>query len=105
MGSGDGGKSGMSASPLGQKNKNRNGPPPRRPPPLVVVGGGGKTATPVPPVEKKNKNRPAPPNGVPFLLCVWIERGLRDVRSCVCKHFFLTLLILLLFLEPLVNGL
>ena len=37
--------------------------------------------------------------------CVWIERGLRDVRSCVCKHFFLTLLILLLFLEPLVNGL
>ena len=71
MGSGDGGKSGMAASPLGQKNKNRNGPP----------------------------------NGGPFLLCVWIERGLRDVRSCVCKHFFLTLLILLLFLEPLVNGL
>lgn len=38
-------------------------------------------------------------------MCVWIERGLRDVRSCVCKHFFLTLLILLLFLELLVNGL
>lgn len=71
MGSGDGGKSGMSASPLGQKNKNRN----------------------------------SPPFGGPFLLCVWIEIGLRDVRSCVCKHFFLTLLILLLFLEPLVNGL
>ena len=71
MGSGDGGKSGMSASPLGRKNKNRNGPP----------------------------------TGGPFLVWVWIERGLRDVRSCVCKHFFLTLLILLLFLEPLVNGL
>ena len=41
----------------------------------------------------------------PPRLCVWIERGLRDVRSCVCKHFFLTLLILLLFLELLVNGL
>ena len=71
MGSGDGGKSGMSASPLGQKNKNRYGPP----------------------------------DGRPLLLCVWVEKGLRDVRSCVCKHFFLTLLILLLFLEPLVNGL
>ena len=54
---------------------------------------------------KKKKTRTAPPTAGPFLLCVWIERGLRDVRSCVCKHFFLTLLILLLFLEPLVNGL
>ena len=54
--------------------------------------------------KKKNTYRPAERGAIP-VVCVWIERGLRDVRSCVCKHFFLTLLILLLFLEPLVNEL
>ena len=68
-------------------------------------GRGGKRWRARVPRGAKNKNRNRPPFGGPFLLCVWIERGLRDVRSCVCKHFFLTLLILLLFLEPLVNGL
>lgn len=54
--------------------------------------------------KKQKQERPAERRAIP-VVCVWIERGLRDVRSCVCKHFFLTLLILLLFLEPLVNGL